>query len=302
MQNLHVKWDGKESVFIKVDDDMAGGVVGLCGDFDHDKTNDFKNKQGKFVETASEFANSWKADETCLDTTDSLFCSLETDAGIRKASKAVMACAILTETDCRFVVDPKPYFEACREDFCWNNEAREESSYCNAMSAYFRECARHGVQVNWRSDSRCPAQCGAGLEYQLCGTSSPATCANQDPIIDDGECVDGCHCPKDLLLHENQCIEKSQCPCVYGRQEYASRSRIVKDCNQCVCMSGKWYCTKNRCDGVCQVTGNNYLTFDGKEFSMESGCDFVLMKDEAEDSDYEISVSNKDCAGTGWFS
>merc|ERR1711974_259437 len=30
MQNLHVKWDGKESVFVKVYDDMSGGVVGLC--------------------------------------------------------------------------------------------------------------------------------------------------------------------------------------------------------------------------------------------------------------------------------
>ena len=32
------------------------------------------------------------------------------------------------------------------------------------------------------------------------------------------------------------------------------------------------------------MTGNNYLTFDGKEFSMESGCDFILMKDEAQSS------------------
>ena len=55
---------------------------------------------------------------------------------------------------CNFnqVIDPAPYFEACKEDVCW---AADDDNVCDSMSAYFRECARFGVIVDWRDKDRC---------------------------------------------------------------------------------------------------------------------------------------------------
>lgn len=39
-------------------------------------------------------------------------------------------------------------------------------------------------------------------------------------------------------------------------QTYKPKSKIRRDCNQCVCARGKWVCTKNRCDGICRTYGD----------------------------------------------
>ena len=39
-------------------------------------------------------------------------------------------------------------------------------------------------------------------------------------------------------------------------QTYQPKSKIRRDCNQCVCAYGKWVCTKNTCDGVCRTYGD----------------------------------------------
>ena len=302
-QNILVKWDGAENVFIKVDDDMHGKLKGLCGDFDHNKDNDFHKHASDVVDTKSSpvsFANSWAAPgQQCADAANVNFCKTNTDAEIRKASASVIQCSFIMETACRYVVDPTPYFEACREDVCFSSEAREDESYCNAMAAYFRECARHGVNVDWRSDNRCPYTCPTGMEYRSCGPSSPATCDIQNPIIDDGDCIDGCHCPKGKVLHQNKCVTKEECPCTYGNDVFESKARIQKDCNQCVCFSGKWHCTKKKCDGVCSIASTGYTTFDGKDFMFQSGCKYTLLREQTDDDKpgYEIEMNNKDCSG-----
>jgi len=299
-QDLRMKWDGAENVFIKVDDSLKSKLKGLCGDYDGSKFNDFdKSGDGKLANsTASEFANSWVLQGSeCVASPSVNYCKMDSDAEVRKASTAIILCSAIMDSACKYVVDPQPYFDACREDVCFNSETREDVSYCNAMAAYFRECARHGVQIPWRSDTRCPANCPAGLEYRSCGCSSPATCEIQNPIIDDGDCIDGCHCPVGKLLHEGKCIEVGECPCVYGKERYETRARIQKDCNQCVCFGGKWHCTKKKCDGVCTVSTTGYTTFDGKDFSFESPCLFLLLKENSETPSYEVLMNNKDCTG-----
>lgn len=245
-QNILVKWDGIENVFIKVDDDMHGKLKGLCGDFDHDKENDLFQHSDKIDanSTPVAFANSWVSPEVngqCPPSENIQFCKTDTDENIRKSSQAVILCSQIMDSDCKFVVDPTPYFEACREDVCFGTEARENKSYCNAMAAYFRECARHGVNVDWRSENRCPAECPSDMEYRVCGPSSAATCEIQKPIVDDNDCIDGCHCPQGKVLLDGKCITAAECPCTYAGEVYESKQRIKKDCNQCVCFSGKWH-------------------------------------------------------------
>ena len=301
VNNMMIKWDGAEDIFIQVDDEMHGKLRGLCGDFDHDKSNDFHNLAGGLDTSASvdAFANSWAApgDDECMPAHSTNFCTTDTETDIRKASQAVIECSYIMETECKYVVDPTPFFEACREDVCFGSEARENKSFCNAMAAYFRECARHGVSVEWRSESRCPASCPAGLVYRNCGSSSPATCEIQNPIVDDKDCIDGCHCPEGKVLHDGQCITASECPCMYGGDLFETKARIKKDCNQCVCFSGKWHCTKNKCDGVCSVASVGYTTFDGMTYSFQSTCKYTLLVEKSETPDYEVMINNQDCSG-----
>ena len=57
------------------------------------------------------------------------------------------------------------------------------------------------------------AVCTGGQEYQSCGTACPRTCDNyQLDFACTLECVPGCFCPDDTVLHEGECIPSSQCP------------------------------------------------------------------------------------------
>ena len=69
-------------------------------------------------------------------------------------------CSAIMSSICQDVVDPVPFFEACKEDVCFYGG--DESSVCASMSAYFRECSRRGVHVDWRGPDLCPASCPVG--------------------------------------------------------------------------------------------------------------------------------------------
>jgi len=69
-------------------------------------------------------------------------------------------CGSLMDTICKDVVDPLPFFESCKEDVCFYSA--HPNSVCGSMSAYFRECARRGVHVDWRKDGLCEVTCPLG--------------------------------------------------------------------------------------------------------------------------------------------
>ena len=62
-----LKWDGDESIFIKVDEALMGQTGGLCGVFDHDQANDLTTRDGTTVKSVALFANSWKTSDQCLE-------------------------------------------------------------------------------------------------------------------------------------------------------------------------------------------------------------------------------------------
>lgn len=76
------------------------------------------------------------------------------------SGKSLKRCSYLLETECKDVVDPRPYFESCREDTCFYDAT--DDSECVVMAAYFRECARRGVHVEWREQGRCEMTCPIG--------------------------------------------------------------------------------------------------------------------------------------------
>ena len=304
---LMMKWDGKESIYVKVDKILEGATAGLCGVFNHDMTDDLRtrgnantNARVVTMDEIGTFGHSWATDsDKCTYGTQepASFCESKTNEGVRKTTKAIMLCSYIMDTPCADVIDPTAFFNSCKEDVCRMSDSDLlENAPCNAMATYFRECSRHGVHIDWRSKGRCPIQCPTGQEYHVCGSSCAPSCFNPDCVgCSDEHCIEGCHCPFTTYIHGNECLKREDCPCQYGDKVYDPRQRIRQDCNQCVCLGGNFHCTKNECDGVCSIKNSMVRTFDGKDYSFNGRCTYTVLK--PEDKSFVLNVINHDCSG-----
>ncbi|MEL6805333.1 MAG: VWD domain-containing protein [Bacteroidota bacterium] len=57
--DFYVKWDGVESVFVRVGEENIGNTEGLCGVYDRQAENDFTTNSNKITKNVDEFARSW---------------------------------------------------------------------------------------------------------------------------------------------------------------------------------------------------------------------------------------------------
>ncbi|XP_019619282.1 PREDICTED: LOW QUALITY PROTEIN: nodal modulator 1-like, partial [Branchiostoma belcheri] len=150
-------WDGQEAVFLTVSESLLGKTGGLCGKFNRDPTDDYTTLHGRLVADSATFANSWKMESLsapCPNAPTNTYCTFDTTETYQVAVNAINLCSCLLETPCKAVVDPTPYFEACKEDVCFCATQRQGCE-CSSLEAYFRECSRFGVHHNWRSPDRC---------------------------------------------------------------------------------------------------------------------------------------------------
>ena len=60
--------------------------------------------------------------------------------------------------------------------------------------------------------------CEEGLSYDSCGTYCPPTCADKNPKCGkmEGQCNEGCFCPKNTYLQDGACVEASECKCAFN--------------------------------------------------------------------------------------
>lgn len=75
-------------------------------------------------------------------------------------------------------------------------------------------------------------KCPGKLCYDVCGSSCPKTCFDTSYNCENDHCIEGCHCPEGTYLHNGTCVTQYQCPCQFGREEYAPGSKIRRDCNR----------------------------------------------------------------------
>ncbi|PKU37872.1 mucin-2 [Limosa lapponica baueri] len=89
-------------------------VSGLCGNFNGMEGDDFKTSSGLVEATGSAFANTWKAQSTCIDQVENLEdpCSFS----IESANYAEHWCSLLKNPEgpfarCHEIVDPSEYYK-----------------------------------------------------------------------------------------------------------------------------------------------------------------------------------------------
>ncbi|KAL4222951.1 Mucin-5B [Mactra antiquata] len=288
---FQVRWDGYEMVFVTVTDELRGKTQGLCGVYDGDQTNEFTTDSGNVVSEPASFVSTWKrslAGETCPDSPQT-GCST---ADEQVVASATSTCEALNGQDfaiCHHAVDPAKYIAACKEDCCSNSG---QSCSCSSFEAYASECLSQNIELNWRANSQCPVQCPNNQVHKECGSMCQKTCQSPVAACETHDCIDGCFCPDDMVLHNDKCIQKSECPCSLNNKEYKSGDVVPKECNKCTCMNGAWQCTNKKCEATCSAIGDpHYMTFDGKRYDFMGTCSYYLIYD----PNFDIIADNVKC-------
>ena len=155
---VSIFWDGRHRVEVKVSNKWQGKLCGLCGNYNSDRTDDFKTPDGELANTPNSFGNSWlynsASSEDCGGLPDPPVCS-ESDG-----KEASDRCSILNGAlfrPCHDKVDPNEYIADCEYDYCFCDEDDRENCYCDSLATYAAACAAAGIVLEWYSEIQ---QCG----------------------------------------------------------------------------------------------------------------------------------------------
>nr|XP_047137084.1 SCO-spondin isoform X2 [Hydra vulgaris] len=292
---LGVRWDGK-SLYLELHPIYANKTCGLCGNFNGNPVDDIADINGHITESQSTFIKSWKrtkVGEVCVFDKEVMhnLDLLLSDEVKRSSSQCNKLVDALEFKVCNKKVSPDPYLKKCLD--CGSTQ----NCVCNILTEYSRECGRKGIVLNWRQKNFCYINCSNGFEYTECGSLCTKTCKNfHQNLPCEHKCADGCFCPDNLVLHDNKCIEPSQCPCDHNKKIYMSGSKINRECNNCTCTNGQWDCTKHACNGRCSGFGGvHFISFDGKWFDFNGVCEYMMAGDCMNDS-FKILLDNTGCS------
>ncbi|KAM8972096.1 mucin-19 [Pelodytes ibericus] len=153
-------------------------------------------------------------------------------------------------------------------------------------------------------------ECTGGSEYVDCKYPDSQRRVHVDcstkhlPNIHDEEsCESGCYCPISMVRSSSgECIQPSECPCLFGGKEYTHGNSVTTSCNECVCNKGLWECESKDCQSSCHVYGDGqYKSFDQKWFSFYGLCQYTLVEDNSNTGtrSFSISIQSQPCCQTG---
>ncbi|XP_051545276.1 mucin-2-like [Myxocyprinus asiaticus] len=216
---LNLIWDNKTSLMLQLHTNLKEKVCGLCGNFDGKANNDFVKHDGGEVTDAEEFGNSWKVNPSCPDVTNPMdIC----EKNLHRSAWVEKQCGIITSDvfkDCISLVDPLPYYDACKKDTCACITGGDCDCFCTVVAAYAAECRKMGACVAWRSPNICPLFCDyynplgeCEWHYKPCGSPCIKTCRNPSGTCSDQiPLVEGCflECPSErpyLLEQDMTCV------------------------------------------------------------------------------------------------
>ncbi|KAF4094913.1 hypothetical protein G5714_023991 [Onychostoma macrolepis] len=141
--------------------------------------------------------------------------------------------------------------------------------------------------------------CPLNMEYLECGSPCKNTCSDLDAsLLCTEHCVDGCFCPNGTIeddIGKKGCIPVNECPCVHNGNIYLSGESYTQACKTCECAAGHWNCIDLECPGICSIVGGSHIiTYDGKKFTFDGTCDYILTK-HSNDSDIAVVGNLAQC-------
>ncbi|XP_043084733.1 mucin-2 [Puntigrus tetrazona] len=237
-------------MYIVASTEEKGKMTGLCGNYNDVQLDDFKTELGIKEDTPIPFVNYWKNLNSCpnLENTFDNPCSMHSD--IENAAKNW--CSHLTNpiglfSACHLEISPNIYYKWCVYDTCKCADIRK--CMCAAVSNYAHACAARGIIIQgWMDSEPCVTKCSGNMKYSYGMSSCDSTCRSLSE--EDDTCkgsftpVDGCACPKDTYLNdENICVTADRCPCYSGNRVIKPSEIIYKNGVKCTCNLGKLHCS-----------------------------------------------------------
>ncbi|KAM8900426.1 zonadhesin, like isoform 2-T2 [Spinachia spinachia] len=262
---LQVKFDGVHHLEITVPGEYFNKLCGMCGNYNHNSSDEYLMPNKKPAKDVIELGNSWKSegdsDPGCLpDTRPNIHpnCTAEEE----KLYEAQCAGVILTNRfkPCHALVPPEAFVGNCIYDMCEYDGM--QATLCDNVDAYAQACQSSGVTISWRNNTFCPVPCPANSHYSDCTAPCPPTCSDLFPIfchLPSTSCVEGCQCDGGYVLSDSKCVPLDKCGCLGSDGEYheVGDSWLTDKCtNTCSCnIGGQITCKDHTCssNSVCAL-------------------------------------------------
>ena len=155
---IHIFWDGKTRLYVKVPSSYKNLLSGLVGNFNGKTIDDFVTPSGDLSHSEIDFGNSWLVpDLNCSKLSTGLKLT-PCEENHQNAHEAEKKCSIInTEIfkSCHANLDPGAYFENCKQDVCGCGNNGQDC-LCGVLAAYAFDCAIQGTEIiGWRKAAGC---------------------------------------------------------------------------------------------------------------------------------------------------
>ncbi|XP_043953834.1 zonadhesin, like [Gambusia affinis] len=306
---LQVKFDGVHHLEITIPGEYFNKVCGMCGNYNHNSSDDNLMPDKRPAKDVIELGNSWKSegdsDPGCQpDTRPDIHPNCTTEEEDLYSSQ----CAAVIMSDrfkpCHALVPPEVFLDNCIYDMCEYDGM--QTTLCDNVEAYAQACQSAGVTISWRNNTFCPLPCPTNSHYSDCTPPCPPTCSDLFPIfchLPPTTCVEGCQCNAGYVLSDDKCVPLDKCGCVDSDGEYhdVGDSWLTDKCSEsCTCnlgggitckshscnsnsvcaldKNGDLYCQPSKFDR-CSITGDpHHKTFDGFNHHFQGAHTYILTR------------------------
>lgn len=150
---VSISWNNVYNVEVKVLGRHLNNLVGLCGTFNNDRSDDLLTSGNITTTNVNVFGNSWKTHPSCEDEHDSPHpCVTNPD----RAATVFQNCSALYHSPfsaCTGTVDPavEHYISDCEYDLC-DCDSNPTTCLCQVFDAYASACSAKGIHIDWMDD------------------------------------------------------------------------------------------------------------------------------------------------------
>ncbi|KAL0968924.1 hypothetical protein UPYG_G00273790, partial [Umbra pygmaea] len=201
-EDLHLEWDGRGHVLLKLWPVWAGHTCGLCGNYNGNQGDDFLSAAGLVEGGPQAFGQSWRINGDCdlAPRPDSDPCSLNP----KRVRFAEEACGMMMS---------EVFTPSRGVPLTWRSPDR---------------CAMPCPvgQVYEACSSMCQRSCGS--------------LSGKQPGCEEVQgCEEGCFCPPgQYLSHNGECVTPELCPCLHDGQLYQPKDIYADHNSICYCENG----------------------------------------------------------------